>query len=158
VQIDDDDQTSPGFKFAQTELTGVPLRIEIGQKEIEKAELVIARRDTGEKITVARESCVPKVKALLDEIQDNLFHRALSYRKEHTFELSDYAEFCSRMNEEGGFIDTGWCGDAACEAKIKEETKATIRVLPLGREAGKHATCLYCGKKSAHDVIIAKAY
>jgi prolyl-tRNA synthetase len=158
VRIDDDDQTSPGFKFAQSELLGVPLRIEIGQKEIEKGAFVIARRDTGEKMTLPTEGCIDKIKSLLEEIQNNLFHRALTFRKEHTFEMTDYREFQKQINDGGGFVDTGWCGDPVCETKIKEDTKATIRVIPLGREVGKHASCLVCGQQSKHDIIVAKAY
>ncbi len=158
VALYDDDQNSPGFKFAETELAGIPLRLEIGAKEIEKGELVLARRDTGEKIGVRKDDVAGRVAALLDEIQNNLYHRALTFRKEHTFEVADYAEFKERMRAEGGFVDTGWCGDPACEEKIKADTKATVRVLPLGREERKHASCVCCGKAAAHDAVIAKAY
>jgi prolyl-tRNA synthetase len=154
----DDDQSSPGFKFAQTELLGVPLRLEIGQKEMEKGELVLARRDTGAKTSVKKEALAETVKSLLEEIQNNLFRRALAFRKEHTHVVKDYAAFTALMNGEGGFVDAGWCGDPACEEKIKADTKATIRVLPLGREDGKHQSCIVCGKKAQSDAIIAKAY
>ena len=158
VELYDDDQSSPGFKFAQTELIGTPLRLEIGQKEIEKGELVLARRDTGAKTFVPKAALAETVKSLLEEIQNNLFHRALAFRKEHTHEAKDFAALTALMNGEGGFADSGWCGDPACEEKIKAETKATIRVLPLGRDEGGHATCVVCGKKAESDAIIARAY
>ncbi len=158
VELYDDDQTSPGFKFAQTELIGTPLRLEIGQKEIEKGELVLARRDTGAKTLVPKAALAETVKSLLEEIQNNLFHRALAFRKEHTHEAKDFAALTALMNGEGGFADSGWCGDPACEEKIKADTKATIRVLPLGRDDGGHATCVVCGKKAESDAIIARAY
>jgi prolyl-tRNA synthetase len=158
VQLYDDDQSSPGFKFAETELLGIPLRLEIGPKEIEKGELVLARRDTGEKTGVRREEVAGRIAPLLEEIQNNLYHRALTFRKEHTFNAKDYPAFVEIMKGEGGFVDAGWCGDPACEEKIKADTKATIRVLPLGREERQHRTCVCCGKTSQHDAVIAKAY
>ncbi len=158
VQLYDDDQSSPGFKFAETELSGIPLRLEIGGKEIEKGELVLARRDTGEKTGVRRDAVSEHVTALLEDIQNNLYHRALAFRKANTFEVKDYPAFIEQMKGEGGFVDSGWCGDPVCEEKIKAETKATIRVLPLGREERQHASCVCCGRATRHDVVIAKAY
>ncbi|RPJ09194.1 MAG: proline--tRNA ligase, partial [Spirochaetaceae bacterium] len=158
VEVDRDDKTSPGFKFAETELAGIPLRMEIGPKEMEAKEVVLVRRDTGEKMKVPATGLVERIRGLCDEIQNNLFHTALLNRKNHTHILSTYKDLVTLMEGDGGFVDTGWCGDPACEAKIKEETKATIRNIPLGREELTHKSCIYCGKDSCHDVIIAKAY
>ena len=158
ADIDDDDQNSPGFKFAQSELLGIPLRVEIGQKELEERQVMIARRDTGEKQALKADECASVVPVLLEEIQNNLFHRALTFRKERTFTVESYGEFVDLMNTKPGFIDAGWCGDTVCEEKLKQDTKATIRVIPLGRENGSHQVCLCCGKPSRQDVIVAKAY
>jgi prolyl-tRNA synthetase len=158
VALYDDDQSSPGFKFAETELCGIPIRVEIGPKEIEKGELVLARRDTGAKTGVPVNALAQAIKAQLEDIQNSLFHRALAFRKEHTTEVQDYPAFVALMNGAGGFADAGWCGETACEDKLKTDTKATIRVLPLGRDEGKHATCVVCGKKSKSDAVIARSY
>ncbi|MBN1522916.1 MAG: proline--tRNA ligase [Spirochaetales bacterium] len=158
VEIDLDDNTSPGFKFAQTELLGIPLRIEIGPKDIENNEMVLVRRDTGEKIKASPSGLIDRIKVLCEDIQNTLYHRALVFRKENTVLLEKYSDFTEFMEKEAGFVDTGWCGDSACETKIKEETKATIRNIPLGRDELQHGACIYCGKPSCHDVIFAKAY
>ena len=158
VDLDDDDQTSPGYKFAQAELLGIPIRLEIGPKEVQNEEIVLTRRDTGEKSIVKRTACLETIKRLLEEIQNNLYQRALIFRKEHIFEAKDYADFVSLMEREAGFVHTGWCADPACEEQIKNETKATIRVIPLGQETPKYKKCLCCGKEAKHDIVVAKAY
>jgi prolyl-tRNA synthetase len=161
--LDDNDQQTPGWKFAEYELQGVPLRLEIGAKDIEKNQCVVARRDTGEKITLPLDSALPeKIKSLLLEIQDNLFARALAYRTEKTKEVKTYDEFKAQVDQ--GFAIAHWDGTAETEAKIKEETKATIRCIPTDeafiqqynlQEEGK---CIYSGKPSKMKVVFAKAY
>ncbi len=156
VDIDDEDQNSPGWKFAEAELQGIPIRIEVGPKDLKNDQAVLVRRDTYEKIPVASGEIEPRVTKLLEEIQNNLFHRALAFRKANTRRIDDYEQFKEVLDEQGGFIESGWCGSADCEAKIKEETKATIRVLPLGRSGGGH--CILCGKEAKELAVFAKAY
>jgi prolyl-tRNA synthetase len=157
VAIDDDEQSSPGFKFAEAELQGIPLRVEVGPKDIEKDQVVLVRRDTGQKLPTPRGGVESRIGELLEEIQNNLFHRALAFRKDNTHSVEDYEGFKALIEAEGGFLECGWCGQAACEQKVKEDTKATIRVLPLGREepAG---PCVVCGQKAHHLALFAKAY
>ncbi len=161
--LDDSDQQTPGWKFAEYELQGIPLRLEIGAKDIEKNQCVIARRDTGEKLSFPLDSALPeKIKNLLNDIQNNLFARALAYRNEKTKEVKTYDEFKAQVEQ--GFAIAHWDGTAETEAKIKEETKATIRCIPTDeafiqqynlREEGK---CIYSGKPSNMKVVFAKAY
>jgi prolyl-tRNA synthetase len=158
VQIDEDDQNSPGWKFAEAELQGIPIRIEVGPKDMEKNQVVLVRRDTYEKIPVAINQAETRVKQLLEEIQNGLYHRALAFRKENTHQAGDYVSFKRIVEDQGGFIECGWCGSAECEAKIKEETKATIRVLPMGRNEPPDGTCILCGEKAAELAVFAKAY
>ena len=99
-----------------------------------------------------------RVKRLLEEIQNQLYHRALAFRKENTHQVSDYQSFKSLIEEQGGFIECGWCGNPDCEAKIKDETKATIRVLPMGRNGPADGTCILCGEKATELAVFAKAY
>jgi prolyl-tRNA synthetase len=158
VTLDDDDQNTPGWKFSEYELQGVPLRIECGPRDIEKAQVVVARRDTGAKAFVPVAEAPARVRALLDEVQQALFDRALAFRKANTRRTDDYAEFRRLIAGPGGFIESGWCGDPACEAKIKEETTATIRVLPIGAADPVSATCVACGRKAIHLATFALAY
>jgi prolyl-tRNA synthetase len=158
VSVDDDEGSSPGFKFAESELKGIPVRIEIGPREVAEQKLVLVRRDTGEKQQINYTEAKQTIKKLLEEIQNNLFHRALIFRKDNTHSIDNYDEFKKIMNDKSGFIETGWCKDGACEEKIKEETKATIRVLPLGRESNEHKKCIYCGRPSQALAVFAKAY
>jgi prolyl-tRNA synthetase len=158
ARIDDDDQNSPGWKFAEAELQGIPIRIEAGPKDMEKNQVVLVRRDTYEKISVPVTEAAAKVKQLLEEIQNSLFHRALAFRKENTHKAEDYPGFKKLVEEQGGFVEAGWCGNAACEAKIKDETKATIRVLPMGRNQHQDKTCIHCGEKATELAVFAKAY
>jgi prolyl-tRNA synthetase len=158
VVLDDDDQNTPGWKFSEYELQGVPVRIECGPRDIEKGQVVIARRDTGEKAFVAVAEAPARVAALLETVQQALFDKALAFRKANTRRTDDYAEFQKLLEGPGGFIESGWCGDAACEAKVKTETTATIRVLPIGQPAPEDARCVVCGKKAAHLATFALAY
>jgi prolyl-tRNA synthetase len=158
VQIDEDDQNSPGWKFAEAELQGIPIRIEVGPKDMEKNQVVLVRRDTGQKIPVAVNEAENRVGQLLEEIQNALYHRALAFRKENTHQVADYQSFKTLTEEQGGFIECGWCGSADCEARIKDETKATIRVLPMGRNEPADQSCILCGKKATQLAVFAKAY
>jgi len=158
VELDDDEQNSPGYRFAEAELRGVPIRVEVGPRDVAQDQVVLVRRDTGEKLPVPAAEVPARAAALLEEIQNNLFHRALEFRKEHTHTAEDYESFKRTIDEEGGFIESPWCGAAACEARIKEETKATIRVLPLGRKPPEGRTCLLCGEKAKELAVFARAY
>ncbi len=157
VHLDDRDNQQPGFKYADWEMRGVPLRLELGPKDIEKEQCVLVRRDTREKIFVPLAEMPAKVRELLDAIQGNLLQRARKFLADNTTEVASWEQFKAVMADKRGFLVAGWCGDAGCEAKIKEETKATIRVQPLDREpvAG---NCVRCGKPSPGEVYFAQAY
>lgn len=147
----------PGPKFFEWEKKGVPLRLEIGPKDIAKKSIVAVRRDTGEKESVAEEKVDSYAVEMLEKIQKNLFSRALDFREKNTHAVDSWEEFKETVEKQGGFLLSHWCGAPECEEKIKEETKATIRCIPLDqkKEAGK---CIYCGKKSQGRVVFAKAY
>lgn len=147
----------PGAKFFEWEKRGVPVRIELGPKDLEKKQCVAVRRDTGEKVIFPLESAPLQISNLLGEIQASMLNRSRQYREDNTFEIDDYSKFTDLIESHPGFYSAGWCGSAACEEKIKEETKATIRCMPLNskQEKGK---CLYCGKTAKHKVILARAY
>ncbi len=159
VIFDSDDQNTPGWKFAEWEMQGVPIRIEVGPRDMEKGEVIIARRDTGEKIPVRKELINTKIKEILEEIQNNLFKRAATFKNENTFETDNYGDLKEIFNNSGGFVRAPWCGSPECEAKIKEETKATIRALPLdsAEEIG-NKRCIYCGKEAKKIATFARAY
>ncbi|UCF99795.1 MAG: proline--tRNA ligase [Spirochaetaceae bacterium] len=158
VQIDEDDQNSPGWKFAEAELQGIPIRIEVGPKDMEKGQALLVRRDTHKKIPVPISEAETRVKQLLEEIQNSLYHRALTFRKENTHQAQDYQSFKQLIEEQGGFVESSWCGNSECETKIKEETKATIRVLPMGRNQLPDKSCILCGEKATELAVFAKAY
>jgi prolyl-tRNA synthetase len=157
VMLDDRDAYTPGWKFAEWELRGVPLRIEIGPKDIEKSAVMVARRDTREKQSMPVEGLVAQIAARLDEIQSALLARALAFREEHTTRVTSYDEFKSIMEGRPGFVIAGWCGSADCEAQIKADTQATLRNIPFG---GAHTTgtCVKCGRPSPAEAWFAKAY
>ena len=156
VKFDDDDNKRPGWKFAEYEAKGVPVRLAIGPRDLENGQIEIARRDTQEKKTIALSETVATIKQLMVEIQDNLLAKALKYRNEKTQKVDSYEEFKSKI-EGGGFFLAHWDGTSETEEKIKNETKATIRCIPLSgeKEAGK---CMYSGAPSTQRVIFAKAY
>ena len=168
VELDRDEQNSPGWKFAEWEMVGVPLRIEIGPRDVESGNVVLVRRDTGEKETIPATEIRGRVEILLAQIQQSLFERAKKFQRDNTYEIAEYGELQSFFDGDGGFAVSGWCGDAVCEAKIKQTTKATIRVLlqdetisPAGHpQADKNfgAECIVCGKASAFRVVLARAY
>jgi prolyl-tRNA synthetase len=138
-------------------MKGVPLRLEVGPKDIEKLQVVIARRDTGEKKFIKKENIVNLIPDLLDSIQNNLFEQAKQFRINNTHTASTYAEFKDIVENKGGFIRCGWDGTSETETAIKNETKATIRVIPFD-ENTKGLNCIFSGKPAKHEVIFAKAY
>ncbi|MCF1713493.1 proline--tRNA ligase [Flavihumibacter sp. RY-1] len=157
VKYDDSDNARPGWKFAEYEMKGVPVRIAIGARDLENKVAEVARRDTKEKQTLPLENLAGQVKNLLDEIQMNMFNKAKSYRDSHITEVNDWAEFERLLDEKGGFLAAHWDGTAETEEAIKEKTKATIRCIPLDnkQEAG---TCILTGKPSTQRVLFARAY
>ncbi|AIF42338.1 proline--tRNA ligase [Virgibacillus sp. SK37] len=156
VDIDASDKT-PGWKFNETEMKGFPVRIEMGPKDIEKNQVVLVRRDTGEKEFVVLAELQNRLPVLLDEIQQNLFDKAKAHREEKTSVAKNMAEFKVALEENPGFIKAMWCGDTACEEKIKEETTATSRCIPFEQE-NVSDTCVCCGKEAKELVYWAKAY
>jgi prolyl-tRNA synthetase len=158
VLLDEDDQNTPGWKFSEYELQGIPLRVEIGPRDMEKGQVVAVRRDTGEKSFVPVAEAPARLRAALDDIQANLYKRALAFRRANTFRAGDYAEFRKLIDDPGGFIEAGWCGEAACEAKVKEETKATIRLIPLDRKDPAGTSCMVCGKQAKELAVFGRAY
>src|SRR5207247_1571171 len=130
VTLDERDER-PGWKFSEWELRGVPLRVEIGPKDIEKSAVLVARRDTREKQSVAMDGLPSALKGLLDQVQQNLFDRAVAFREEHTQRVATYEEFKAAMEGRPGFVIAAWCGQADCEARIKADTQATIRNMPM---------------------------
>lgn len=157
VKYDDSDKQRPGFKFAEYELKGVPVRIAVGPRDIEKGTVEIARRDTREKTTIPMETTADTVAGLLDEIQQNIFRKALEFRDANTRQADNFDQFKEILEEKGGFILAHWDGSPETEQRIKEETKATIRCIPLNnpKENGK---CIFTGKPSEQRVVFAKAY
>src|SRR3954454_568444 len=157
VFLDDRDSQTPGWKFAEWELRGVPLRLEIGPKDIEKSAVMVARRDTRAKESMPMDGLADALAAKLEEIQAGLFQRALKFREEHTTRVSSYDEFKSVMEGRPGFVIAGWCGSADCEAQIKADTQATLRNIPF-TGAAVTGTCVKCGKPSPAEAWFAKAY
>ena len=156
IKYDDADNKRPGFKFADYELKGVPVRLAIGARDLENGTVEVMRRDTLEKETISIESIEDKIEKLLEDIQANIFKKAYDYREAHTTIVDSYEEFKEKI-EEGGFILAHWDGTIETEEKIKEETKATIRCIPLDgdKTPGK---CMVTGRPSAQRVIFARAY
>ncbi len=157
VKYDDRDTHKPGFKFNEYELKGVPVRLAVGQRDLQNDTFEVARRDTLEKETVQASEVIGHIEQLLEKIQQNIFNKALAFREEHMTQVDSYEEFKTLLESKGGFFLAHWDGTAETEERIKEETKATIRCIPLyeGKEAGK---CMVTGKPSARRVIFAKAY
>lgn len=157
VKYDDRDTQKPGWKFAEYEMKGVPVRISIGPRDLEHNTVEIARRDTSEKETVRQQEVGAKVKYLLSEIQESIYKKALKFRDNRITEVDSYDEFKEVLENKGGFIKAHWDGSPETEMNIKAETKATIRCIPLDQkpEAG---SCMYSGKPSTQRVIFAKAY
>ncbi|MAB38251.1 MAG: proline--tRNA ligase [Aequorivita sp.] len=157
VKYDNRDTHKPGWKFNEYELKGVPVRIAIGPKDVEKGTVELARRDTLQKEFIDNEKVVDRVTSLMEEIQETLFQKAVSYRAEHTTEVASYEEFKSVLNGKGGFVLAHWDGTPETEERIKNETKATIRCIPLDGDNAS-GTCIFTGKPSERKVLFAKAY
>jgi len=157
VRIDRDEQKRPGFKFAQYEMEGVPVRIGIGMRDLANQQVEVARRDTKEKMPVLLEGIDKYIQKLLEDIQLNLFDRAKKFRDDHITEVKNFDEFKSVLEEKGGFIKAHWDGSTETELKIKEETKATIRCIP-NEEPESPGKCVYSGETSSRKVLFAKAY
>ena len=157
VQIDKDENKRPGFKFAEYEMKGIPVRIGIGLRDLQNNVVEVARRDTKEKMSVPLDGIDVFIQNLLEDIQQNLFNRALKYRDEHITRVDTYEEFKRVLEEKGGFLSCHWDGTAETEELIKQETKATIRCIPLHQEM-EEGQCIYSGKPSKGRVIFAKAY
>ncbi|NGY38371.1 proline--tRNA ligase [Flavobacterium sp. XN-5] len=157
VKYDDRTTQKPGFKFAEWELKGVPVRIAVGPKDLENGTFEVARRDTLTKETKAKDGIATFISGLLEQIQEDLFNKALNYRDTHITEVNSFEEFKSVLNDKGGFVSAHWDGTAATEEKIKDLTKATIRCIPLDsvEEAG---SCILTGNPSGKRVLFAKAY
>jgi prolyl-tRNA synthetase len=157
VLLDDREAYTPGWKFSEWELRGVPLRLEIGPKDLERAQVLLVRRDTREKLPTPVDGLPGRVADLLETIQRSLFERALRFREEHTTRTASYDEFKEIMEGRPGFVIAPWCGSDACEAGIKAETQATIRNLPLDAPVPGEP-CLRCGKPARTEAYFAKAY
>ena len=157
VKYDDNDNNRPGWKFAEYEMKGVPVRLALGARDLEKNEVEIARRDTKEKRVISLDGIAQYVDGLLLEIQHNMFKKAKTYLDEHITPADSWDEFEKLLDEKGGFISAHWDGTAETEEAIKDKTKATIRCIPLGNEK-EPGTCILTGKPSEQRVLFARAY
>ena len=157
VKFDDRDTYKPGWKFAEYELKGVPVRIALGPRDIENNTLEVARRDTLKKEIISQEGIEDYIDNLLAEIQQNIYQKAFNFRKENTFKADTYEEFKDIVKNNGGFVLAHWDGTSETEQKIKNETKATIRCIPFDAEE-EEGKCIYSGKPSKRRVLFAKAY
>ena len=156
VKVDDTDR-SPGFKLAEQEMRGIPVRIECGPKDIENGQAVICRRDTREKYVVSFEELAAKVQEVLDTMQKDMLERARAHRDAHTYVATNYEEFKDTINNKPGFVKAMWCGNRECEDKIKEDVQATSRCMPFEQE---HLSdvCVCCGKPAKKMVYWGRAY
>jgi prolyl-tRNA synthetase len=157
VEIDDTDNT-PGWKFNQWEMKGVPIRLEIGPRDIENNQCVLARRDTGEKVQVSLDDLSETIEQLLEDIQGNMYDKALKMREQKTSVAKDMIEFKENLAKNPGFIKAMWCGSRDCEDKIKEETGATLRCVPFEQEVIGDGSCVCCGEKKSEMAYFARAY
>jgi prolyl-tRNA synthetase len=160
-KLDDRDNYRPGFKFNEWEKRGVPVRIEMGPKDLQNNSAVLVRRDSGAKRTVAQSDLTGEILRTLEQMQTDLYNRALAFREQNSKSIDDYQKFKKEIEEPGGFFWTHWCGNQACEDRLQEETKATIRCLPrlaTNIQLAKEGKCLLCGGAAKEQVVIAKAY
>ena len=153
----DDSEKSPGWKFSEQEMLGIPTRIEIGPKDIENNQVVVVRRDTREKIVVSMDEITTKLGDILETIQKDMLERARKHRDSHTYVATNYEEFKDTIVNKPGFVKAMWCGDRACEDKIKEDVQATSRCMPFEQE---HLSdvCVCCGKPAKKMVYWGRAY
>ncbi len=155
--LDDRTEYTPGWKFNEWELKGVPIRIEIGPRDIKQKQAVIVRRDTSKKTIIKEHEILATVTALLNEVQNDMFSRAKKLLEESITTVQTYDEFKKTLKDKGGFLRASWCGDSKCEEKIKDETGATIRLIPFKKEKP-FSKCLYCQKEATEVVYFARAY
>ncbi|MDO4621925.1 MAG: proline--tRNA ligase [Eubacteriales bacterium] len=153
----DDSAKSPGWKFSEQEMRGIPVRIELGPKDIEKGQAVLVRRDTREKTIVAIEEIPAKAAELLEAVQNDMFSRAKAHMESHTYDAADYETFKATINEKPGFVRAMWCGEKECEEQIKADTTATSRCIPF-QQIKVGETCVCCGKPAKSMVYWGKAY
>lgn len=159
VQLDAREEFTPGWKFSEHEMRGVPLRIEIGPRDVKAGQAVLVRRDTKKKQSLPLDGLGAEVPAILEDIQASLFQAAAAFLKENTREARDYREFKDIMETKRGFVKSLWCGSDACEDKIKDDTMATIRVIPLDKESQPvMGVCVYCRKEAKAAAYFARAY
>lgn len=162
VKVDDREEFTPGWKFSDWEMRGVPVRIEIGPRDIKNKQVIAVRRDTLDKEQIDFDALSEHIPLLLQDIQKSLFESALKFQNENTHEVQTYKEFKNLMETQRGFIRTFWCGESLCERKVKEETMATIRIIlredPHEEHEKKEGRCVLCGKESDKRVLFAKAY
>ncbi|HLT42974.1 MAG TPA: His/Gly/Thr/Pro-type tRNA ligase C-terminal domain-containing protein, partial [Sphingobacteriaceae bacterium] len=157
IKFDDRDTYRPGYKFAEWELKGVPIRVTIGARDLKNGLVEIARRDTQSKETINKKELMDKIVFLLDDIQKNIYNKALTFRDEKITQVNSYDEFKEVLEEKGGFLSAHWDGTVETEKLIKDETKATIRCIPLDNPL-EEGVCIYSGKPSTQRVLFAKAY
>ena len=155
--VDDRDGVTPGFKFNEWEMKGVPVRLEVGSRDMAQNVVTLVRRDSGEKIPVPKDKLGEEIPRLLDEIQKSLYSQAKTFRDEHTLTVESYDEFKTIIKETSGFVKCGWDGDPKTEAAIQEETKATIRCIPFEQNV-EGLSCVYSGKPAKYQVVLGKAY
>jgi len=157
LKLDDRDGYSAGWKFNEWEMKGVPLRLELGPRDLENSQVVAVRRDTGEKEEIPFSGLQERLPALLEEIQSGLFRQALKFKEDNTSYLDDYQKLQGHMEEQKGLVDTHWCGKPSCEESIKDETRATIRCI-YSWEPDQDGRCLYCGEEASCKIYLARAY
>jgi prolyl-tRNA synthetase len=160
-KLDDRDNYRPGFKFNEWEKRGVPVRIEMGPKDLQNNTAVLVRRDTGAKRAVAQADLTGEILRTLEQMQTDLYNRARAFREQNSRAIDDYQKFKKEIEEPGGFFWTHWCGNQACEDRLQEETKATIRCIPrltTNIQLEKEGKCLLCGGAAKEQAVIAKAY
>ncbi|MCL6593131.1 MAG: proline--tRNA ligase, partial [Alicyclobacillus sp.] len=157
VKIDAREDLSPGWKFNEYEMRGIPLRLEIGPRDLENNQVVLVRRDTGEKLPVPESGLLQTLPSLLQEIQQNMFQRAKAFRDEHSHVAETLAQLCETIQQQRGFVLTGWCGQDACEQAVKEACGATSRNIPMDPPA-RLERCAICGQTAVHSVWFAKSY
>ncbi|MHB1829776.1 MAG: proline--tRNA ligase [Candidatus Micrarchaeaceae archaeon] len=157
VKLDGRQGYSPGFKFNEWEMKGIPIRIEIGERDIAANSVTIARRDTGEKLQATTEKVASEISSLIEKIHQNLYDKALNFMNSHVTVADTYDEFKKALNEKGGMITSPWCGNAECELKIKEENGTKITNIPFD-QANRSGPCIYCGKESRFSANFARSY
>jgi len=157
VILDDRQEYTPGWKFNQWEMKGVPIRVEVGPRDIKNSQVVMVRRDTGQKAFVKDPDIISTAEKLMQEIQDNMLAKARAILADKTTTVQSYAELKSVLEAKGGFVKASWCGSPECEAKVKDETGASIRVRPFQTEEPKTG-CIVCGQKGKEMVYFARSY